>query len=320
MVEIPKGKRIATLAVPSGRYLVRKIVRNAHFGKEIVVKPDDVQRVHEDELVRLEGHWRATRGLKPVRPEIRTVLPSGTKLLRFAFGAEEQLLGGPGGTGSKRFAYDVGFDVGFSDRLTWHFPLPAFSLQVDTHDRNDWVVFGGWDGVETLDATPTAVSGNQVVYDTTKNGLTLGLVAGAAFRRWLPPGKSDSDYRSWLLSLRVVGNLMVRGAKPSLGHTVVARATTGYSLTFRDKITLNFGVGYTHALLAAGLYPGSLGPELRAGFLMFGGVAERGLLPLPLMQFHLGRVVTLNFNAEFFWWPGNRSFGDRYTAGMWFAW
>jgi len=192
---------------------------------------------------------------------------------------------------------------GFSDRLEWAVPLPAFAYRGGEAGRFEWIPKAGLIGFSFGSAKSTGT-------------FLAGTVAlGIDLRFWLSSG-STLQLQLWGLSgFQTKATLDV----PAHGlRNWDANAGAGYSYLANDTVTLNVGVFFSQHVLDENAFPKSnrqWRPRLQVGSLI-----PLAFHSLPLVRVHLGEVVSLDGYAGITLDLAQRATEETYMLGTTFIW
>lgn len=295
LLELHPGERELKVAVPPGRYLVRRRMEGRTFAKEYDVESNRVTHVAEAQL-RLTGTERLhvkgnpSRGAGPHRSQYYlhgavgafnrlSYSFSETQVGRFA-ATEPNSLGSIAFTGTS----SLGLEVSVPGRLGWRFG-----------ERLEWFPWIG---------APYYV----VLRPETKAAFAVGI--GTGLDLWWSATPSDQvGFNVALNSVRDDG---------ALGFTkdeLRGWLALGYSRQLGPHVRLNLGLGYAQNLLQ----DGEAFPSADAGgkgLLGFGSIATNGALPRPLLEWRTTDTVSLGFDANAYVPLGGSPVGWSATIGL----
>lgn len=278
MVELPPGAREVVLAVPPGRYLVRKLGGAGVQAREIAVPRDGEARVREGELVlvgseRLAVKGERGEGLLPRRWgwEVELGVAAGFEVGR-GLAEIESLSFGTGGPAHETVRFDG--RLGITDRLAWRIGTLAFAYG-----------FGG-------DGGPEMVPYGGVLEWATIPGVGTRTSIGGGVGGRLPLGPAA-----------VVGSAAVErpyGLQAPNAPDYVARAAVGLGVRLGKVVSLHLAAG-----LSSSSFPEYEEPQVpRIRFparhdtaWSVGSIQELGLAQLPLVALHAPRGWSLNLYA-----------------------
>lgn len=307
VAEIPAGKHELRIALPAGKYLVRRTQQQGIAARELEVEIGRPQLLRERDLRPL---GRAQLSVKSWRPGTReaqvpyataSTVEGGIVELREAIGVRYRDFAYSGiglATGTERsLAFILTGVWGITDRLEWAIGTGALAYRFGSRGRTEWIP---WGGLTSWGLRYNADSGTTFSY-----GLGLGL----DLRAWLTEGQS----LYFGASVSSEGAKGVVDVSPLTWHT---RLAVGYGLTIRRLVSLNFSVAFDQNLLAAGKLasPGYDSPELD-WTLRFGAVQSLGLRPLPLVQINVNRWLTIDGYVGVAVKLRDRSMQEHYMLG-----
>lgn len=285
MIELPAGPRAVTLAVPPGKYLVRKVAQGGIATREISVPRDGWARVDEGELVLVGSERLAVKGSGdrkldgiPGRLEGEAEV-SGTALYFERDGLELPAVAALG-TGIET---PIRFDarLGLTDRLTWKVATLAFAYAFGEPRGWEVIPYGGILGWAT-DVSGGGRGSTWTLGAGVAGRLPLGAVAMVGTLAWDRPYYGQSAYGS--------------------GEIDRAHAALGLTAHLGKHVTLHLAYG-----LESVWYPGyswgygssqAWSPAYRQGGWSIGSIQDVGLLALPLVAVHVGRGWSANLYAR----------------------
>lgn len=306
LLEIPAGKRSVRLSVPPGRYLVRVGADGQTRAHELEVKAGSAVTVAENELELIGSPELARRSFEP-RPVSASTVPDGMWEIAFALGVQHGVKAAGLQLGDDDQS-DVGglFRVahGFSDRLQWQLPLPAFAYRGGDAGGFEWIPWGGLLGFKVSGGTQAGV-------------MTLGHVAAGVDLRWWM-----GSLASVQLTLGAASNFQTaehHASRYAFGPTTwQVGALLGYSYFAGEAVTLSIAAGYAQYVLFEGGLPQSR--EQWQPLLLLGSVQSVALRQLPLVRVHLGDVVSLDGYAALTFDFAHHSTEETYMLGATFIW
>lgn len=317
--ELGPGSRRARLALPPGRYLVRKVAGGKPYSKEVEITPGNSLTVAEDQL-EPSGERLALKG-GVVRPTSEaTTLPRAAWELRLALGVSAGPVTTWGqalnetkpapvndGTLQRELAGGIGLSWGITDRITWTLPLPAFAYR-----------FGSPDSLEVVPRLGLTALGF-----VSTAGLFGHLDAGVALRL------HTFDTQSLVLTTAARSQFAVHtasdqpdGAGPNIWRV---SGGVGYTLLLQDFVSLSFGAVvegdallYHHDSSQIDRVIVDLLQRRSSSSILFGSVLTLGYRPLPLASVHLSPRFSLDAYAS--WEVEFRTLAlrDTYLGG--FTW
>jgi hypothetical protein len=296
VLELPEGEREARLAIPPGRYLVRRRDAQRTLGREISVTANEVARVDEANLELVGTPALAIKRFETPPPTLHSTLPAGRWEARLGLGMNhwtrpsslsdlttrnsDSLLGGV-----------ANLSWGISDRLQLSVLSPTLTYR-----------FGELGSQELLLFTGLASWGFSSV-----EGFLLNPGAGAELRLWT----SDRLAITARLAATAYGEILGRR------DVVQASASAGYRHTLGDVVTLNLQLGFSRNVLVNGV----LGrQEAAASTIAIGSFDEQGARAAPLLQFHLSDRWSLDGHASIGFNLGEPQLYERYLVGATFTW
>lgn len=323
VLEVPEGKRSIRLALPPGKYLVRRREGSQVFAREVHIGPNSSVGVREQELELVGSMKLAMKGDFELPRITATTTRAHLVELRFGLGIAStasttsaiSLPRGPTFDGSRSLAVELTGTWGFTDRLSWNIGTLALAYRFGEAGKFEIVPRGGLTGWGV-----GASSAEGVAWD-------LRFGAGVDARLWLPRqqslvfqldtgtsvGQSDQQVRS-VDGDRVYFDYKKITRPPTTWH---ASGSLGYTVTYKDIVTVGFGVKLEGNWLFAGH-----GPRLdseRDLKISFGSVQSLGFRQIPLVQFHITKWMSVDLHASFTLDLRTRQLSDRYMAGFTFS-
>jgi len=287
LLELPQGPRQVTLAVPPGRYMLRRLGADGARTKEVAVPREGRAEVREGELVLVGTGRMAVKGPGPP-----ATAPAGSWDLLLGGSASwpttrntRQLIqfGEPLPPGSITDPVNMAIldgRVAFTDRLSYRLGTLAFAYRL-----------GEPGGVETI---PYAGLLSWALGGNDENPLPF-FRAGTGAGVRIPTGVG-----SLVLSGEVAAGAAL--ARANLGiERFEAHGAAGFA------IPIVAGVLDAHLAAGAGVYyysglrvvEGAHIPDgSRDLFWYFGSTQELGLSPLPLLRARLGRRVSIDLHGQ----------------------
>jgi opacity protein-like surface antigen len=304
VAELPSGARRVRLALPPGRYLVRRVTPGQIYSQEVEVATGGVTSVAESQLETPAATTLAMKGgdALPAPMSMSSSLPAHWWELRLAAGVDT----GPASqtassydphsqsitTLKRSFSLSGGISYAFTDRLTWSLPLPAFAYRIG--EQGHFEVF-------------PRIGLIGVGYSST-NGLLGVADAGVSARLWT--GLQQSVIAN--ISGQTKFSIHTAEVHPdSRVDTWSLHADAGYGLTIHNVVSLYLGVGFQRWIQANA--SGTSGNALQ-----FGSVLMLGYRSLPLVQVHLTRQFSLDAYATWAVVLESGDLSDSYLAG--FTW
>ncbi len=128
VLETPPGPREMTLALPPGKYLLRRRSGDQTFAAEVKVASGQALRVRETSLTQVDTPVLRAKAAEPLPPTLRTSLPAGTWEVQFALGEQRDAWVLPSRSGPW---FAPGLTVGLTDRVELGvLPLPRVSYRI----------------------------------------------------------------------------------------------------------------------------------------------------------------------------------------------
>jgi hypothetical protein len=301
ILETKPGAQRLRLALPVGRYLVRKRSNETVWSKEIAIAHQGNTSVEESQLARDPGDALAN---KSVEAATGGIVPVGQYNLQLALGVRHAPVIDPGlrlVTGSAGIAALFRIVYGFAPR--WHVAFPfALAYGGGEAERLEWF---SWFGVPVLGFT-----------DAEKHGFAVNTLLGAGI---------DSLWHcgAWCESLNAsVGVLGAAqytndSAGRSLLDTWTAVSTLGSSWSFRNIAALNLGVAVAKS---ADLEKQSITNDFltRDGLVLaIGSVQRRALRPLPLVRVYLLPSFAVEGHVTLSYAILSHTVQETYLMGFW---
>jgi hypothetical protein len=306
VVEIPAGDHRVRVALPPGRYLVRKVADGKTYSKEIEIPAGASAAVEEGQLELSATERLALKGEEESRPlptAEQSTLARNWWELRLAAGISSgpARMWGPGlyDTGTvnpsdtsiqRSFAASGGLTYAITDRLQWAVPVPAFAYRFGDPGR--------WEIVPRLGLTSIGYSSIEGIIGTVD--------AGVAARVWT--NSAQSVLAAAYGSSRFEGNPTVGTGAPT---TWDVSTSLGYLWTVRSTVSLHVGA------LLEGEFGGST-PLDRPATIVIGSVQSIGYRSLPLVAVHLSQRFSIDAYASWAMNIRTADVRDRYLAG--FTW
>jgi hypothetical protein len=275
LLELHPGQRELRVAVPPGRYLVRRREGNKMFAKEYTVIAQGTTQVNEAQLELLGNPALSVKGAdgnEPLQNDYYLIAGAGAyQSLSFAY--SESALGriapAEHALGHLNFGFknSLGAEFAVPGRLAWRFG-----------DTVEWIPWLGlpyyWARSPTGDTI--FALGVGIGLDTWWNvtphdrlGLNLGMMDMVDENRL---GLPADQLHSW--------------------------ATIGYRRELNSRLRLNFGVGYSQQLADDFSSVPSPNREATGANIGIGSVATDGAFPTPLLQLDVSESVTLGVDAK----------------------
>jgi len=292
LVELQPGERAVRVAVPPGRYLVRRRVGTQTYAKEYEVRVGQVTAVAEAEL-ELSGNANLlAKGADTEEWRMRYYLLGLGGLhhgLSFAFAESQYGRLAPATTpATGMLALGV-----INDGLGLELSLPGrFAWRLNKGGFLEWVP---WLGLPYYWAPDAAGKlrfrfGVGVGLDlwarlsqTSRLGFNLGILSQE-------DGKDGDDFlRAW--------------------------ASVGHAWRASDEWSFHLGVGYAQNLVNQGASLGDLTTAERGAQLSLGSILTDGILPLPLVGYQLSDSLSLGLSAHLDYRLPDHSLGYELTFG-----
>lgn len=286
LLELPPGPRKVTLAVPPGRYLVRRVDGSGTRAREVLVPRDGRAEVAEHDLALVGLEKLVVKGGDgPEAPSARA-FAVGLRYVGEQNSAWFLQVGDPLAADGESYPDNLVLldgHVALGERIRWRVGTAAFAWRVGEAGALQLFPFGG------------LLSWN---YDFRKRELrSIRLGAGLGARYPLGPAS-------------LIGNVQVGmladEARPmrSWGNGGEARLSLGVGVAVGDALEFNLAGG-----LRAVHYPGQHSGETWGGQIvhipaatdltwMVGSVQELGFEALPLARLHLRRWLALDLNLH----------------------
>jgi hypothetical protein len=322
IAEAPVALRPLRLAVPPGRYLVRRVDGARHvFSKEIEVHPGETVSVAEGQLEATGDVRLALKGDDDARRPIAesSTPPKGWLIWQLAAGISTTPLAVFGFTDAtqghsyleRSFATEGSLAYGITDRLTWLAPLPLFAYRFGREGDVEIIPSGGLTGL-----------GYSSI-----DGIVAIAAGGVGLRVWTAPEQSviaNADV-AYPFDVQTSSSQISFG-----GHYLPIDTSLGYTWTIRDVVTLHFAGGMAGAPRLSELHVhGSPNGELKIvqagpvdglanGEVTFGSIQRIGARIMPLVAVHVSRQLSLDVHAS---WSVRLTTGgvsDQYLGG--FTW
>lgn len=307
IAELPRGQRTSRLALAPGRYLVRRVIPRILSTGEVEVPNSGDVVVRERELQPVST--QLLLGSKGPEPLGRLLVTSSTAEkgvveLRMGLGIQYSPPLGLGfsGDGTERTPKFLLSAVwGITDRLQWAIGTGAFAYRFGQRGKTEWIP---WGGLTQLTLGASSVESFLFQYE-------LGL--GLNNRVWL----GDSTSLIFGASIHSGGKLSaIRTEHPT---TWRGRFNLGIQVSAKQLITFNLAASLEGNFLYEGLRPTleANSPQLDLS-VSLGAIQDLALRPLPLIQLHMTRWLTLDATAGLSIRLRDGALRDRYMAGLTF--
>jgi hypothetical protein len=287
VLEIPPGQRTATLALPPGRYVVRRRARGETFAAEVELVSGRPVSLHEESLTLVGSPQLASKGTS-APAMLATTLPAGRWEVGLDVGRLKPHFLSYGSSGGTSLTVPVipSVVVGLGDHWQLSFVLPQVAFRLGNPGGTELVASGGVMGAGNKDDSSWTVAPGAGVAVRQAVGTTQALLA--SFSTGAPislGGEEGLDAEgSWEFDAAV-------GWSWTLGRVTVSPA-------------VRFGGKQE---------PSDDGPLPRAVILGSGlNIAGRDW---PLLRLQLARDWALDGNAAFFWNPDTDEGGMLYSLG-----
>ncbi|HZH02629.1 MAG TPA: caspase family protein, partial [Myxococcaceae bacterium] len=299
ILELPEGKLRARVAVPSGRYLVRRVEGTRVYGREVSVEPRKSLSMNEDSLARIDEAKLASKGGPPPRRVLATTLADRDFMVRFGVGTVSISVGGAEVGSDFDWAGELAY--GITDRLEWKPLVPFLAYRWGTAGEREYILAGGLTGLgfEHREGLGSRFSYEPTARFTFRQHLSSEVVLNASFR---------------LESYGAFGTEAVRKS-PDTWASLLAFGT---SLTF-GPFTLNPSIGWARSVLVNGRWPGKVdGVDEGQDTVAIGSILSYGVRSLPFFQWHLSPSFALEAFASTGWTPSTDTWLKTGTLG--FSW
>ena len=286
-MEIPRGRCDIKVALPPGKYLVRKITADGNYTREFSVALGATNQIDEHQLTLTGLPSLALKGGDPAPAVTATTVPAHLIELRLALGVafdwpanSTGLIVQNADAGGPQFAGRFSAVWGLTHRLNWGIGTAAFAYRFGQRGKVEVVPWGGM--------TSWGLGYSSIE----KTIFTMSLGLGAGVRGWLSPNQS--------LMLTADGSSsatfsQLRNDSPT---TWRVSSALGYSATVKNFATFSLGLSVSENLLWQGHFPGAAGHDSQVAWAIdLGAVQSLGLRPLPLIQLHLARWFSLDLYA-----------------------
>lgn len=312
VAELPAGRRTTRLALAPGRYLVRRELRRILSSSEIELPPagDAPVWVHERELVPTGALGQAgTKGQLGLGRLLVTssTAERGVVELRFGIGIQYSDMSGLGVMGAvpRSPALLLSGVLGITDRLQWSIGTGAFAYRFGRRGGVEWIPWGGLTRLTfAYDKDDSGPGGLSVLY---------GLGAGLQSRIWL------GSEASFILGASVGSEGQAAGSQRLAPTTWWARLDAGFQLTVRRLVTFNLAAGISTNFLYEGQLPEASADSSQLDLTVhLGAIASLATRPLPLVQVHLRRYLTLDGYVGLAIRTRDAALRDSYLAGFTF--
>ncbi|MGQ0507742.1 MAG: caspase family protein [Myxococcaceae bacterium] len=267
LLQTDSGKREFQLALPVGRYLVRRTTPLDLYTYAFSVSSGASGEVDERSLEPVHLARLSSKGPDEVGV-LRTSLPSGSWRLRFGalYSDREGPNGGlNGGLSHLKFFGNTLF--GITDRLQWSFPLPAFTYRIGQRGEVETLIYGG-----LTDLQPSSSGGEF--------GADFSYVGGTGVRLWSTSERSINA----ALTMDSVVSLFPNPAWPK---TWRLSGSVGFSRAFTSQFAVNLGIRLSDTVIRNGKVGTRASPDESDPAIALGSVQSLGLYSLPLVRFQV---------------------------------
>lgn len=297
LAETLPGRRSIPLALPAGRYLVRRPVRRVYSADEIDVTGGSTQIVRERDLHPATSAAPIVRGQKIAGyqarlPQDSTTVERGVIALHGGLGLGFLPSTAPLNHGFVRgfvgsdptgqneqlfFSANLLPFWGLTDRLQWQIGTGAFAYRLGQRGHIELVPWGGLLGWSFGRDNQLGAWWNY--------RLGLGLDARIPV----------AAHSSFIVSAGAQSSGYVAESGSQSPSTLRVHSDLGFRVTMGRRVTLNVAVGVELNALYAGRLPRGAAdePELDLG-VRIGSLHSLGLRPLPLLQVHVSRWLSID--------------------------
>jgi uncharacterized caspase-like protein len=288
LVELPSGTRAARVALPPGRYLVRRRVDGRIYAKEYQVPGGEVTTVREAELALLGDERLAVKGTDYENWRTNYYLLGGIGAQRtLSFAMSES-----------RYGHISSNETPLSGFMGFVVENIGLDLEVAVPGRVGWR-FGRGSAFEWIPWL-----GMPHYWDTDANGnVRFRFGIGGGVDAWLKLGAAS----------RVGLNLGASSYGPDNGSRVDAWAALGYAFEPLDRVTVNVGLGYARHLAHSDDYMAVRTDDQRDR-LSLGSVMTDGVLPRPLLEYQVSDALVLGVSAQLDYLLPDGDFGYQATV------
>lgn len=268
VVELRPGRRELTLALPAGRYLVRKVAPGGVWAREVEVAARAQAFAGEADLVRVAVGRLAAKG-PPRREVLGASLSRSTIEVGVVAGSADDAMWAAAFRGGAAIGVTGGGQLDarwqITDRLTWRVGTLGFAWRLGRPDGARLLPYGGLLGwrVGTLRRTRGL-------------GAMARVGAGAAV---VAPAGPVAVLASVGAELPVVHDELHPGDPPGLRPD----ASLGLGVRFGPSVSMNFGVRASVE---------------RDALVRIGSVQEIGLTTLPLLRIQASTSWSLDLDAS----------------------
>jgi hypothetical protein len=307
--ELAPGARRARLALPPGKYLVRKVADGKTYAKDIDIAPSTNGTLAEEQL-ELASERLALKGGETPPVGTATTLPRGWWELKLAAGVtsgparawgtslhETQPRTADNAPLERQLTFAGALTWGITDRLSWAVPAPAFAYR-----------FGGPD---TFEVVPRA--GLASIGFSRMSGFLGTIDTGVALRF---PTSADQSLILEGIARSPFSIHTADGQEPAQRPTLWRLgAAVGYTWLVWNKVGLALGAGFSGDAL---LDPNDGAARRSPSEVSFGSLLSLGYRPLPLVQVYLADRFSLDGYGAWSVSLRDGSLRDTYLLG--FSW
>lgn len=317
LAELAPGKRRVQLAMPPGRYLIRRSDRAGNWVKEILVEPGRHDEISEQMLTRVASPFWAVKGIGfdvAPRPTLTTLNKKSLEL-RVAFGLSHGgVLNAPGfmyhlptTTSGRNFLLRLSLAYGINERLQWLAPLViAYRFGEQGH-----IEVVPWGGISSV-----ALSYNEQPVPSWRFAFDAALGTDFVF------GLQNLPHaQRVILSAALFHNGQVQlpnqaGPSSRYAGNLPLSLTLGYGLTARNIVTLHFSMGVSQNFIAdnRSVRPSWSSQDYALSFTLGSGqfIAMR---PLPLIQVHALKWLSIDGYVGVTYATAQKAFIEHYLLG-----
>lgn len=319
VLEVPAGKRRLRLAVPPGKYLVRRRNGERTLAREILVESGKVTPISEADLEVVAMPEPASKG-GLTRPVMHTTLPDTFVQIGVALGVmhTEAQYSGVGFVQTRGAAFSFQALKGFSDRLQWAVATLGFAYRFGDAGDLEWIPWGGviswgagFSSVESFIFKARLGAGTDVRWWLNpSSSLNLSVGATSSLQKSWGEFGQTIEPETWRLST-ALGYSHIVGENVSL-HPAIR---LGQNLTRGDRWTddgwSEESIHWTSA---------SFNSRGRNAVLTIGSVQTFGLRSLPLVQIHLDDTWSVDLHAAVSYSFVTKKASETYMLGSTWTW
>lgn len=314
VLEIPSGKKALKLAVPPGKYLVRRREGERTLAREVSVVSGKVTPVNEANLKVMAMPETVSKGGLG-RSTMNTTLPASFEEISFGMGVihDDVLYHGVGFQRERGFGSHFQAHHAFSDRLQWLVPTLGFSYRFGEPGETEWIPWGGvigwgagFSSVEDFIFQAQLGAGTDVRWWLgSHSSLNVGIGLTSHFQ-----GSTGKDGRSiepdtWRFST-AVGYSHILGDHVSFHSAIrLSQNLTRGDRSIRQEWSER-PIGWTH---------GPFDSKARSAALTIGSTQSFGLRSLPIVQIHLGDVWSADLHASLTYSFPTKKVSETYMVG-----